>query len=177
VTVLARAAALYRFFDYDGRLLYVGITYDRATRFESHAQTSKWWKEADHGSTTVEWLESWRAAEVAERFAIRDERPLWNRRGSPWAAVADADGNLHVVPKPKTKTRSRHSSQVGVMARTEPEVRDAANAALEARGWDLKQFLIAALKAVADKPEQLLALLDDYRPPPRRRGRPPADPE
>lgn len=68
---------------------------------------------------------------------------------------------------------SRHSEKTGISARTEPKVRDAANAALEQHGWTLKQFLVAALKAVADQPERVLTLFNDYRPPERRRGRPP----
>lgn len=70
---------------------------------------------------------------------------------------------------------SRHAQRTGVSARTEPEVRDAANAVLEARGWNLKQFLIAALKAVAAQPDEVLRLLEVHRPPERPKGRPKTD--
>lgn len=70
---------------------------------------------------------------------------------------------------------SRHSQRTGVSARTDPEVRDAANAVLEERGWNLKQFIVAALKAVAVQPDQMLKFLEAHRPPERPRGRPKAE--
>lgn len=76
--------ALYRFFDADGTLLYVGITYDTEQRFASHSNNSPWWKDAV--SHTVEWRDTRRLALAAELTAIRNERPRYNINGTPWSA-------------------------------------------------------------------------------------------
>lgn len=75
--------ALYRFYDGDGALLYVGITYDLDQRWASHRNSSPWWERAV--SNSVEWYDNRRAALDAELEAIRTERPLHNLAGSPWA--------------------------------------------------------------------------------------------
>jgi len=68
--------ALYRFFASDGRLLYIGITVDIATRWQSHAGSAPWWHlQASH---TVEYYAHRADAEAAERAAVRIERPLYN---------------------------------------------------------------------------------------------------
>ncbi|MBZ6290342.1 GIY-YIG nuclease family protein [Streptomyces olivaceus] len=75
--------ALYRFFDTDGALLYVGITYDIEQRFASHSNSSPWWK--DIASERIEWHETRSLALAAESAAIKAERPRYNINGSPWA--------------------------------------------------------------------------------------------
>jgi hypothetical protein len=67
---------LYRFFDADDRLLYVGVSLEIAWRWKAHSASQPWW-----GSTaraTMEHFPSRAAALAAERQAIFDERPLWN---------------------------------------------------------------------------------------------------
>jgi hypothetical protein len=73
-----RRTALYRFFDAEERLLYVGITVNTKKRWQYHAkeQATTWWPLA--ARNTVEWLGTRREAEQAERAAIRDESPLYN---------------------------------------------------------------------------------------------------
>lgn len=68
--------ALYRFFDEDDVLLYVGITDRPGRRWEQHMREQPWWPTAR--SHTVRWHESREAADTAEREAIRDERPVYN---------------------------------------------------------------------------------------------------
>ncbi len=60
--------------------------------------------------------------------------------------------------------------------RTGAEVRDAAKGALETNGWEMAEFLIACLRAVADKPTRLLAVLAPYRQA-RPKGRPRRTPD
>lgn len=74
--VSAGRTALYRFFDGEGLLLYVGITDNPKERFYQHSKTKHWWESV--ASQRIEWLDSRNDAEVAERTAIRGERPLWN---------------------------------------------------------------------------------------------------
>ena len=77
--------ALYRHFDADGRLLYVGISNDPDVRFKLHAYTAGWYPYA--ARRTDEWYERRADALAAESAAIAGERPLFNRRDS----IADPD--------------------------------------------------------------------------------------
>ena len=72
--------ALYRLFDADDRLLYIGITLDPAQRFREHRRTQPWWP--DVARRVVEWLPvAGREAEYCERAAIAAEGPMRNRSG------------------------------------------------------------------------------------------------
>lgn len=67
--------SLYRYFDVDDVLLYVGIAYNPFIRSKQH--------EAKHDMTTVrlveiEWFDSREDAKIAEQWAIIRERPAWN---------------------------------------------------------------------------------------------------
>lgn len=67
--------ALYRHYDKDGRLLYVGITNDPGQRWEQH-QGKNWWHHVD--TTKIERYPDRAAVESAETAAIKAERPWWN---------------------------------------------------------------------------------------------------
>lgn len=68
--------ALYRLYDTDDRLLYVGITNDPKKRWTHHASMKPWWP--DVARHAVEWYDSRPEAEVAEFAAIRSEAPIHN---------------------------------------------------------------------------------------------------
>lgn len=70
--------ALYRWYDQAGRLLYVGITDDVATRQTRHAKRSSWAEFAVR--STVQRLSTRQVAERAEVEAIKTEQPLFNRQ-------------------------------------------------------------------------------------------------
>lgn len=71
--------AVYRFYDADNRLLYVGMTLDRDLRWNNHASTKAWWPQVARQEVT--WYETKRHAREAEREAISAEGPIYNRRG------------------------------------------------------------------------------------------------
>ena len=73
---VVRKCAVYRFFDADGRLLYVGKAVDPEWREKGHRRRV-WWR--DVARKSVEWFDSEDAALAAEDLAIRDESPLYNR--------------------------------------------------------------------------------------------------
>lgn len=75
-TPAAQRTALYRLYDRNGVLLYVGITVDPPVRFQAHSSRT-WWSEVTR--STLEWWPSLEAAEVAEKRAIETERPIHNR--------------------------------------------------------------------------------------------------
>lgn len=91
-----RRTALYRLFDGEGRLLYVGITFNPRDRWNGHSGTKSWWK--DVMRREVEWYETRSEAEGAEYAAIRSELPLYNIAGAdvePTRAPAKAKRVQH----------------------------------------------------------------------------------
>jgi len=72
----SRPQALYRFFDAEGSLLYVGITNALLTRLSSHERTKPWW--ADVTTVTVEHYEDRDSVLLAETAAIVLEGPAHN---------------------------------------------------------------------------------------------------
>lgn len=67
--------ALYRFFDSEEHLLYIGVADEPLTRWSSHAKR-EWWP--DVSAFEVIWHPTRKAAEAAERAAILAEKPLHN---------------------------------------------------------------------------------------------------
>jgi hypothetical protein len=68
--------ALYRFFDADENLLYIGITMNPAQRWRAHAHDKQWWHEV--ADIRIEKQSSRAAALTAEAVAIREECPRYN---------------------------------------------------------------------------------------------------
>lgn len=73
--------ALYRFFNADERLLYIGISGDPDYRWGQHKADKPWIGEV--AMRVIEWLPTRAEAEAAELAAIRTERPLYNHKGTP----------------------------------------------------------------------------------------------
>jgi hypothetical protein len=67
---------LYRYFDQDGNLLYVGISISALLRHLQHRTSSHWFHKANN--MTWETYETRAEAAVAEIDAIKAERPLYN---------------------------------------------------------------------------------------------------
>jgi hypothetical protein len=67
---------LYRHFDADGVLLYVGISLSAVYRLTQHMSGSRWAEEI--ARVDVQTLPDRAAAEAAERAAIADENPKYN---------------------------------------------------------------------------------------------------
>ena len=82
---LTRRCALYRHFDQSDVLLYVGITDTLEGRTNGHARTSDWVRFAQYAEAS--WYDSREGAAEAEREAIRDETPVFNRQH----ALGDVD--------------------------------------------------------------------------------------
>lgn len=72
-----RQHVVYRIYDANRQLLYVGLTANAEARFKSHRLMQDWWP--DVRTIEVEHFEGRAAAEEAERATIRAERPLHNR--------------------------------------------------------------------------------------------------
>lgn len=85
---------LYRMWNADHALLYVGITDDLDARMEEHRSDKPWWTEVDQVST--EELPSRRRALEAESRAIFWEQPRYNILGSPRYS-ADWEAKYHAL--------------------------------------------------------------------------------
>lgn len=86
----ARRTAVYRLYDADGALLYVGITYDLGRRWTQHAKVQRWWDAVC--TQKIEWHSCREDAEDAERTAIRTEAPKYNiTYGDPEYLLSDAE--------------------------------------------------------------------------------------
>lgn len=68
--------ALYRCFDADEELLYIGISKDPGARWEQHRKSSPWSRHV--ALRTVEWFDDRTSAERAECKAIVAEGPRYN---------------------------------------------------------------------------------------------------
>jgi len=68
--------ALYRFFDTNDVLLYVGLTIDPGARFKKHRYTKQWWRDVDR--IEIQHFNDLESLRAAERRAIEDEQPLYN---------------------------------------------------------------------------------------------------
>lgn len=72
------ATVLYRHFNGDGELLYVGISKSVMCRIFQHKDNSSWFREIEN--ITLEHFESRYLAENAEILAIRAEKPKHNKQ-------------------------------------------------------------------------------------------------
>lgn len=73
---LMRRTALYRLYDADGDLLYIGIGFNPVARYREHRKTKRWWPQVARREVT--WYETRTAADMAEREAILAEDPRYN---------------------------------------------------------------------------------------------------
>lgn len=83
--------ALYRLFDAEGVLLYVGISHDPEKRWTEHAKFKDWWGLVAKKAT--EWFEERSHAARAEEAAIRAEKPRFNILHAP-------ESKPRVTPQP-----------------------------------------------------------------------------
>jgi hypothetical protein len=94
--------AIYRMFDGQGHLLYIGVTGDVGKRFGQHLDR-RWFPLVER--ITLEWLPSRAAALVAERRAIVAEHPRYNRDRTP---PKEPKVKRPVPEKPKAPPGTRH---------------------------------------------------------------------
>jgi len=121
VTQPAIRTALYRLFDAERRLLYVGIGFDPTSRWRSHASEKDWWPMVTDKAVT--WYDSRDAAEVAEEQAIMAERPRFNvvqhrqryrqsRPGGPLLLVVAETAKQYRDATERQSAAGRHLAEV-----------------------------------------------------------------
>lgn len=92
--LLAERTALYRFYDADDALIYVGVTGELKKRIAAHAR-KPWWPTV--ARQTVDWHEDRSDALAIETEDILKHRPQWNMRH---------DGETGVVHRIRIPDRS-----------------------------------------------------------------------
>ena len=96
----SEATSLYRCFNADGTLLYVGITACGLRRFAAHQKDSPWWSKV--ARVDVKHFASRTEAAEAETRAIAEERPRYNIRGrrqvEDRASAGPSDRGEHLLP-------------------------------------------------------------------------------
>lgn len=82
-----RSAAVYRLYDAEGTLLYIGSAYNPKERAKQHREKA-WWPQVARRED--EWYPSREAAYVAETEAIKEARPPANKISGPGAVAEPA---------------------------------------------------------------------------------------
>lgn len=93
---------LYRLYNADGGLLYVGIAGNPGRRFEQHRQDKPWWGSV--ANIRLEHFPTRDAASEAELKAIRTERPAYNIVGRSQAAASPKATNWRTYNKRGSST-------------------------------------------------------------------------
>lgn len=101
---------LYRAFNTNGDLLYVGIASNVRRRLATHAVEKEWWSEV--ASVKTEMFDDRAQALKAERAAILDESPRYNIVHS-----------THNPPRPWVDRRAPHNTPEGKVAFTSTAIR------------------------------------------------------
>jgi excisionase family DNA binding protein len=108
--------ALYRFFDGDDALLYVGRTVAPSRRWLEHARAATWWD--DVAKVTRENFPSADDLDDAERDAIHDERPLHNIRLNYPRPAAKSPTPEPELPVRRLYGKATVASHLGISVRS-----------------------------------------------------------
>lgn len=87
---------LYRFYDEDGSLLYIGITLDLPARMRAHRGDKPWWTEVYR--IEIEHFDSRPEVDRAERESILNERPKYNVMYNKAPAFAPGSFSDPLIP-------------------------------------------------------------------------------
>jgi predicted GIY-YIG superfamily endonuclease len=88
---------LYRWYDQDGNLLYVGLTNNPERRVNGHRSRAEWWPWAYRMEVNPEPIVGRGRAEQAEGAVILEERPIFNCDWSPLSRSV-AEHYMEIVP-------------------------------------------------------------------------------
>jgi hypothetical protein len=87
----SRFTALYRHFNKEGRLLYVGVSLTAIKRLVEHRNGCAWYRQI--ARIEVEWFDTRDEALAAEAEAIRTEKPRYNSHSGQKVSNARIDPN------------------------------------------------------------------------------------
>jgi hypothetical protein len=167
--------AVYRFFDADSRLLYVGITCNPKMRFRDHQRLSHWWPAQQ--SVTVDWKDTRGEALAEEAAAILAEDPLHNVIGAttPPTRPALPRTPVHRRPEWVAEVAGQVRAEIARRSSKKPGMKFADELGISRTAWDdrlygVVEWRITELIEMAD----LLGVTVDKFLPKRRTPKPPA---
>lgn len=136
VNIHTARTALYRLYDSDGVLLYVGITNMPNVRWSAHS-LKPWWKRV--ARKDVAWFDERQQAAQAEVRAIRAERPLYNSM--------HAVGGEPVVVPPASASEPLADDYLDDRIEAAAKIRAHAEAAFLRDDGELRALLVAGRAA------------------------------
>ena len=77
MNTLKEKTGLYRHYDLNGVVLYIGISHTPLSRFKSHQIDKEWCY--DSVRMDIEWFDTRSEALLAEKLAIINDQPLYNK--------------------------------------------------------------------------------------------------
>lgn len=104
---MKKKTTLYRYFDENGKLLYVGITGDNTKRQSQHRRSSFWFGQI--ASATFEHYETREEALDAESIAIEKEKPAHNQHHGSVLKHSDWTHMVYLAGKPDGGHDETHS--------------------------------------------------------------------
>lgn len=111
---------LYRLYDANGQLLYVGVTGNPRKRFGDHRRNKDWW--GDVSTRSLEWFDTEAQALEMEIRAITTEAPKYNLRSTD-AFKAQQSATARAVSPEKRRARGVGVAARAVYVRTLRELR------------------------------------------------------
>lgn len=145
-----RQTTVYRLFDAQGRLLYIGTSADPQDRWEQHGREKLWWSSV--AEATVEWCDTRTDALAIEREAIQGEHPLHNDKATEKEAVFPYSGNRG--PTPETTLRRAVTEHRKALDKLAIAVDRAARSGLTAA--EISNSLGVGMDAVMDLAQRLV---------------------
>lgn len=101
---MSRVTQLYRYFDIDGNLLYIGISVNFMVRASQHKSSSRWFDRISYVNVTH--FPNRELAIRAERLAISNEMPIYNKQRAQFPKSSDGD-YIYIRLDKKTKRALR----------------------------------------------------------------------
>lgn len=126
-------AAVYRLWDVEGNLLYIGSAFDPEERCKSH-QKKPWWSEV--ARRTEQWFSARGTAYAEEMKAIRMERPKHNQMGTPGYRAPKTEAVLRRDERARRRARELSESITAKLA---------TERAIQAEGGSRVEAIIAGL--------------------------------
>lgn len=130
-----RPVCVYRIFDADGNPIYVGCTVDPVIRLQAHRYKAPWWHL--YATHDLQWFDTDREGAAAEKAAIEELQPPFNKSGRTRTYGRYRSDNRVVVVNGERRVR-------GVTPEPERSRLLAALAEYEANRRELKAAIIDA---------------------------------
>lgn len=121
-------AAVYRLWDAEGNLLYIGSAYDPEHRCKEHRK-KPWWPEV--ASRTEQWFSARGTAYAEEMKAIRTERPKHNQMGTTGYVAPKTEAVLRRDERARRRAGELRESTTAKLV-TERAVQDEGGSRVEA---------------------------------------------